>query len=50
MRPVALITVGLFLFSTAEARIKRSQTAKVEFKLEQPCPANGATKGLEKGG
>ena len=45
MSQVALITVGLFLFSIAEARIKRSQTAKVELKLAHPCPANGETKG-----
>lgn len=32
-----------------EARIKRSQSAKVEFKLHHPCPATGATKGPCKG-
>ena len=32
-----------------EARIKRSQSAKVEFKLEHPCPASGARKGPCKG-
>lgn len=37
------------MFSGAEARIKRSQTAKVEFKLAHPCPSNGATKGPCKG-
>ena len=34
---------------TAEARIKRSQSAKVEFKHEHPCPATGARKGPCKG-
>lgn len=33
----------------AEARLKRSQSAKVEFKAEHPCPANGARKGPCKG-
>lgn len=33
----------------AEARTKRSQSAKVEFKLQQPCPATGASKGPCKG-
>ena len=33
----------------AEARIKRSQSAKVEFKLQHPCPATGARKGPCKG-
>jgi len=33
----------------ADARIKRSQSAKVEFKREHPCPATGATKGPCKG-
>jgi hypothetical protein len=32
-----------------DARIKRSQSAKVAFKAEHPCPANGATKGPCKG-
>ena len=37
------------LSPTVEARIKRSQSAKVEFKAGHPCPANGATKGPCKG-
>lgn len=32
-----------------EARIKRSQSAKIAFKLQHPCPANGARKGPCKG-
>jgi hypothetical protein len=34
---------------SADARTKRSQSAKVEFKREHPCPATGATKGPCKG-
>ncbi len=33
----------------AEARVKRSQSAKIEFKAEHPCPATGARKGPCKG-
>ena len=33
----------------ADARIKRSQSAKIEFKAQHPCPATGATKGPCKG-
>jgi hypothetical protein len=33
----------------AEAKIKRSQSAKVEFKLQNPCPITGASKGPCKG-
>ena len=33
----------------ADASIKRSQSAKIEFKASHPCPANGATKGPCKG-
>ena len=33
----------------SEARIKRSQSATVEFKREQPCPTTGASKGPCKG-
>lgn len=33
----------------ADARIKRSQSAKVEFKQQNPCPATGARKGPCKG-
>lgn len=32
-----------------EARAKRSQSAKIEFKAEHPCPATGARKGPCKG-
>ena len=32
-----------------EARIKRSQAAKVEFKAENPCPTSSARKGPSKG-
>lgn len=46
---VALIFVALLSSSPAEARIKRSQSAKIEFKQQQPCPATGATKGPCKG-
>jgi hypothetical protein len=37
------------LATPAEARIKRSQSAKVEFKQQHPCPATGAHKGPCKG-
>ena len=33
----------------SDARIKRSQSAKVEFKNDNPCPATGARKGPCKG-
>jgi len=33
----------------ADASNKRSQSAKVEFKRQQPCPATGASKGPCKG-
>jgi hypothetical protein len=47
----ALIALAFTLAFTApaEARTKRSQSAKVEFKQEHPCPASGATKGPCKG-
>lgn len=35
----------MLILIPSEARIKRSQSAKVEFKLANPCPHNGATKG-----
>lgn len=44
---VALATVALSF--NAEARIKRRQIAKVEFKYQHPCPATGARKGPCKG-
>lgn len=41
-----LLLILLLLFSiSAEARQHRSYQAKVEFKQQHPCPANGATKG-----
>lgn len=47
---VALLCLALaFAAAPADARIKRSQTAKVAFKAAHPCPANGATKGPCKG-
>jgi hypothetical protein len=42
---VVLTSLGL----TAEASTKRSQSAKVEFKQQHPCPATGAAKGPCKG-
>ena len=46
----ALLCALLLLLPVAsDARIKRSQSAKVEFKREQPCPATGASKGPCKG-
>ena len=46
----AILLIAACALSTgAEARIKRSQSAKVEFKYENPCPATGARKGPCKG-
>ena len=46
----AIVLIALIALSTgAEARIKRSQSAKVAFKYEHPCPATGARKGPCKG-
>ena len=46
----SLICALLFALPVvSEAHIKRSQSAKVEFKREQPCPATGASKGPCKG-
>lgn len=45
----AILALALLLPVAAEARIKRSQSAKVEFKHEHPCPASGARKGPCKG-
>ena len=44
-----LCALLLALPVAAEARIKRSQSAKVDFKREQPCPATGEPKGPCKG-
>ena len=52
MTPKYLPLVSALLLAlpiASEARIKRSQSAKVEFKREQPCPATGASKGPCKG-
>lgn len=46
-------SILFFLFvalaSQSVARIKRSQSAKIEFKYENPCPSTGARKGPCKG-
>ena len=44
IRAIALIALCT-LSAPVEARIKRSQSAKIEFKAANPCPADGATKG-----
>lgn len=45
-----LLAASLIAFhQLADARIKRSQSAKIEFKREHPCPATGASKGPCKG-
>ena len=44
-----LVLALTLAFTNADARIKRSQTAKVAFKQQHPCPASGATKGPCKG-
>jgi hypothetical protein len=49
VRTAALLCLALAVASPAEARIKRSQSAKVAFKAAHPCPASGATKGPCKG-
>ncbi len=49
-RLMVALLVGLTLAAMpADARIKRSQSAKVEFKRLHPCPGTGATKGACKG-
>ena len=45
----ALAITGLGLPTASDARIKRSQSAKVEFKQQHYCPENGAAKGPCKG-
>ena len=49
MRPLlTLVLIGAVLSSqgsTAFAKPARSSAAVVQFKHQQPCPANGATKG-----
>ena len=49
MIPTLLCLALLLLPMAAEARIKRSQSAKVEFKYRHPCPATGERKGPCKG-
>ena len=45
-----LLLIAAGALSTAvDARIKRSQSAKIEFKQQNPCPATGARKGPCKG-
>ena len=49
-RNSAVIAVALAVAHfVSDASIKRSQSAKIEFKASHPCPANGATKGPCKG-
>jgi hypothetical protein len=48
-RALIVLSLMLAVAAPADARTKRSQSAKVEFKHEHPCPANGATKGPCKG-
>ena len=45
MKPALLLIAALALSAGVEAKTKRSQSAKVAFKAEHPCPATGATKG-----
>jgi hypothetical protein len=47
--PLLLACLALAFAAPADARIKRSQSAKIEFKREHPCPATGAMKGPCKG-
>ncbi len=42
---VIIVLCGLAVCGPIDARTKRSQSAKVEFKQNNPCPANGARKG-----
>ena len=49
MKFVFVLALAMALAPAADARTKRSQSAKVEFKLSHPCPADGATKGPCKG-
>ena len=46
---ICLAIVLAVLPLSVDARIKRSQSAKVEFKYQHPCPATGARKGPCKG-
>jgi hypothetical protein len=49
VRLAYLLSLALAIAAPASARTKRSQSAKVEFKRENPYPATGATKGPCKG-
>lgn len=45
MRVLATVLIAfLAINSTAISKTKRSQSAKIEFKRENPCPATGAPK------
>ena len=44
-----LLCLALLVPIAADARVKRSQSAKVEFKAEHPCPGSGERKGPCKG-
>ncbi len=46
---LAAVLMVLLTATPAEARTKRSQSAKVEFKQQHPCPATGSPKGPCKG-
>ena len=47
--PLLLALMLAFSCQLAEARIKRSRSAKMAFKQQHPCPASGARKGACKG-
>ena len=48
-KTLAAVVMVLLMTTLAEARPKRSQSAKVEFKQQHPCPATGLPKGPCKG-
>ena len=41
MTLIGLFCIALLLPIPVEARMRRSQSAKVEFKISNPCPATG---------
>jgi hypothetical protein len=49
VKVLAALLMVLVTITHAEARTKRSQSAKVEFKQQHPCPATGSPKGPCKG-
>lgn len=49
MLRVVAAALAVALAFPAEARMRRSQNAKIAFKAEHPCPATGARKGPCKG-